>query len=61
MADPRSEVLGFTCYHWDPYHRGQDYDTGYGIQGKPSYKIVKEAFARIREEAQANRAGPDER
>ena len=40
-------TLGFFCYYWDPYHHGQDEDTGYGIHGKPSEPVVRDGFRRI--------------
>ncbi|MHC4990844.1 MAG: glycoside hydrolase family 113 [Planctomycetota bacterium] len=48
LGDPReSRVRGMFCYHWDPYHQGQDTDTGYGIFGKPSEDIVRRGYSRI--------------
>lgn len=47
-ADPHSPAAGFFAYHWDPYHHGQEWDSGYGIDGKPSYEIVRNGIARIR-------------
>ena len=29
-------MIGFCVYRWDPYHHGDDHDTGYGILGKPA-------------------------
>lgn len=48
IADPTNRAIGFNCYHWDPYHHGEEDDTGYGIQGKPSYEITREGFAAIK-------------
>ena len=31
IADPAGLAMGLFCYHWDPYHRGGKYDTGYGV------------------------------
>ena len=47
VAEPANPVLGFHCYHWDPYHRGGRSDTGYGIQGKPAYEVVRDGLAGI--------------
>ncbi len=44
---PDTPALGFNCYYWDPYHHGEDFDTGYGVRGKPSRKIIEDAFARM--------------
>ncbi len=32
----------------DPYHRGGDEDTGYGIRGKPALGLIRQGFDRIR-------------
>ena len=47
-------ALGFHCYYWDPYHKGEATDTGYGVQGKPALEIIRRAFARIRGSASAD-------
>jgi hypothetical protein len=47
VAEPANPVLGFHCYHWDPYNRGGRHDTGYGIQGKPAANVVRAGFAEI--------------
>ncbi len=47
-AADETGAIGVACYHWDPYRRGDDWDRGYGLRGKPSYGIVKDAFAMIR-------------
>ncbi|MCZ6834222.1 MAG: hypothetical protein O7G85_00465 [Planctomycetota bacterium] len=49
IADLEGPAAGFTCYHWDPYHRGRSKDTGYGIEGKPSKRVIMEGFERIKE------------
>jgi hypothetical protein len=52
FADEDEPAAGFFGYFWSPYHRGDAWDTGYGIQGKPAYNVVKAGFARIRSAAQ---------
>jgi hypothetical protein len=46
-TDADNPAAGFFAYHWDPYHHGQSWDIGYGIDGKPSYEIVRNGIARI--------------
>lgn len=41
-------AAGVLCYHWDPYYHGEEKDIGYGVDGKPALKIIREAFAKIR-------------
>jgi hypothetical protein len=48
LADPGSGLLGFCGYRWDPYHAGGEYDTGYGIDGKPAREVIRHGFAEIR-------------
>jgi hypothetical protein len=48
LTGENSPAAGFFGYCWSPYHSGDDWDTGYGIEGKPAYDIVKAGFARIR-------------
>ena len=47
VADPDGVAAGFFCYRWDPYHRGGDDDTGYGVLGKPSMEVVRDGFETI--------------
>jgi hypothetical protein len=49
FADVEGPAAGFTCYHWDPYHRGQSKDTGYGVEGKPAKRVIMEGIERIRQ------------
>lgn len=51
FTDRKSPIAGFYCYHWNPYYHGDDWDTTYGVEGKPSYQIIKNGFARIRRDA----------
>lgn len=51
IADPGSAVLGFCGYRWDPYHRGENDDTGYGIRGKPAHEVIRGGMRAIRETA----------
>jgi hypothetical protein len=53
VARGRSPVAGFFCYRWDPYHRGQSTDTGYGVRGKPAAGVIRAGFERIRSRAAA--------
>ncbi|HWB21213.1 MAG TPA: hypothetical protein VG711_13020 [Phycisphaerales bacterium] len=39
-----SPAFGFFAYAWDPYYKGEPNDLGYGFRGKPSYKILSDAF-----------------
>jgi len=40
---PNSDrVAGVYFYAWDPYHRGGDRDTGYGVRGKPAFNLLKQ-------------------
>jgi hypothetical protein len=48
VTDRAGRAEGFFCYHWDPYHHGEDDDTGYGILGKPSHDVIRQGFQRIR-------------
>ena len=48
FEDSSGPAAGFFGYFWSPYYHGDAWDTGYGIEGKPSYEIVKNGFARIR-------------
>ena len=48
IADVDNQIAGFTCYHWDPYHRGQKTDTGYGVRGKPAKKVIERGFEEIK-------------
>ena len=48
LATPSCPVRGFFLYHWDPYHHGGIRDFGYGIEGKPAEKLIRNAFKRIR-------------
>lgn len=41
-------AAGFFGYCWSPYYHGDAWDTGYGIEGKPAYDVVKSGFAKIR-------------
>jgi hypothetical protein len=41
-------AAGVLCYHWDPYYHGEEKDIGYGVDGKPALKVIREAFAKIR-------------
>jgi hypothetical protein len=62
MARGDDSVLGFFCYAWDPYHRGQSWDTGYGVDGKPAMAVIRDGFARIRglsEQSEAPASRPD--
>jgi len=52
FRDPESPSFGFFAYHWSPYHRGDAWDCGYGVLGKPSHEILKTGFARIRQATQ---------
>lgn len=38
---PKGQMAGVLFYRWDPYYHGGEQDTGYGIVGKPAYKILK--------------------
>ena len=51
VAREESRTLGFHCYAWDPYRRGEDDDTGYGIRGKPAMEIIRHGFQAIRRSA----------
>lgn len=51
FSDPDGEAAGFFGYFWSPYYHGDQWDTTYGIDGKPAFKVVKEGFARIRHAA----------
>ncbi len=55
IARPDSPALGFNCYYWDPYHQGEDFDTGYGVNGKPALTVIRDGFDRIRAETAAGR------
>lgn len=48
LTDPDGSVLGVCGYRWDPYHAGDEYDTGYGIVGKPAYDVIRSGFAELR-------------
>jgi hypothetical protein len=48
IRDPAQPVLGVCGYRWDPYHAGDEYDTGYGIRGKPAQEIIRNGFATLR-------------
>jgi hypothetical protein len=48
FLDDAKPAAGFLGYAWSPYYHGDAWDTGYGIQGKPSYDILRDGFARIR-------------
>ena len=54
----RADLLGFCGYRWDPYHRGEPYDTGYGVVGKPAYEVLRSGFAAIRDDRRHHHA-PD--
>jgi hypothetical protein len=54
IADPTNDVLGFCGYRWDPYHHGEEHDTGYGIAGKPAWAVVRDGFAEIRRMSEAD-------
>lgn len=41
-------VAGAFFYAWDPYRHGGEYDTGYGIRGKPAGDLLKQWLARSR-------------
>ncbi len=49
VSRPDSRVLGFHCYHWDPYHHGDRWDTGYGVNGKPALSTITDGFQTIRQ------------
>ncbi len=51
LADKTSGADGFYGYFWSPYYDGDEWDTGYGIKGKPSYDIVRRGMANIRDAA----------
>jgi len=55
VADTDGPMAGFCCYHWDPYHRGDRFDTGYGVEGKPARRVIERGFRVIREAAEADR------
>ncbi len=42
----RSTFAGVFFYAWDPYHRGGDRDTGYGVRGKPALNVIKQWLER---------------
>jgi hypothetical protein len=48
LSGSETPAAGFFGYCWSPYYHGDEWDTGYGIEGKPSYDIIKSGFARIR-------------
>ena len=50
FLDKKGPAAGFFGYAWSPYYHGDAWDTGYGIQGKPAYDIVRNGFARLRAE-----------
>jgi hypothetical protein len=54
FADPELPAAGFFGYCWSPYYHGDDWDTGYGIKGKPAYDIVRRGMANVRSEAAEN-------
>ncbi|MHC5115346.1 MAG: glycoside hydrolase family 113 [Planctomycetota bacterium] len=60
LADPASNLLGFCGYRWDPYHGGEDDDTGYGVAGKPAHGVIRRGFADIRRRANQQAAGAGE-
>jgi len=42
---PNPHVMaGVFFYEWDPYHRGGPQDSGYGVQGKPVFDLLKQWF-----------------
>jgi hypothetical protein len=51
LADPELPAAGFFGYCWSPYYHGDEWDTGYGIEGKPAYGIIKRGMANVREAA----------
>ncbi len=40
---------GVYFYLWDPYHRGELHDTGYGVRGKPAHRLVVQWLAAMHE------------
>lgn len=56
LSDPNASVVGMFSYKWDAEQAGGRFDTGYGLEGKPSLKIVTEAFARIHRRARTKLA-----
>ncbi len=44
LRKPDSRAAGFYIYAWDPYHHGQESDTGYGFHGKPAHGIISTAL-----------------
>lgn len=59
ITDRKGSIAGFFCYHWNPYYHGDDWDTTYGVEGKPSYQIIKNGFARIQRDAAAAASSSD--
>jgi hypothetical protein len=59
FADPNLPAAGFFGYCWSPYYHGDDYDTGYGIAGKPAYEVVRRGMANVRDQALAADADAD--
>ncbi|MCI0364207.1 MAG: hypothetical protein L0Y44_11850 [Phycisphaerales bacterium] len=55
FVDPDERAAGFFGYCWSPYYHGDDWDTGYGIEGKPAHEVVKNGFAVIRAEGETHR------
>lgn len=53
FVDEDGPSAGFFGYAWSPYYHGDAWDTGYGINGKPAYEVVRRGIARIRQEARA--------
>jgi hypothetical protein len=51
FAAPETAAAGFYGYAWSPYYHGDAWDTGYGIEGKPAYEIVKRGMANVRDAA----------
>ena len=46
-AEP-APLAGVFFYRWDPYHRGSPEDTGYGVQGKTTFDLLKSFLNRRR-------------
>ena len=40
LSEPR--MAGVLFYRWDPYYHGGPEDTGYGVVGKPAFKVLKQ-------------------
>ena len=38
---PRQDMAGVLFYRWDPYYQGGPDDTGYGVVGKPAFKVLE--------------------